>query len=97
MLRITVQDTPIQVVLKLEGSLVGTWVTELEEVWRTTKTSLANRSILLDLTAVDRIDRAGKYLLALLLERGVQPAASGLVVTEDIAAIVEAWQLRKDP
>ena len=35
MLRITVQDEPDQVTLKLEGNLDGIWVTELEDSWRT--------------------------------------------------------------
>ena len=31
MLRITVHETPQQVTLKLEGSLIGSWVMELED------------------------------------------------------------------
>ena len=34
MLRITVQETPQELILKLEGSLIGSWVTELEDSWR---------------------------------------------------------------
>jgi hypothetical protein len=37
MLRITVQRSPTQVRLKLEGNLAGAWVTELEECWRSAK------------------------------------------------------------
>ena len=93
MLRITAQDTPNQVTLKLEGSLVGTWVLELEDAWRATN---SDRLICLDLTAVDQVDSAGKYLLVLLRDRGVRLIASGLVMTQTVAELVEQWHLRKD-
>src|SRR5262247_2835862 len=70
MLRITVQDEPEQVTLKLEGNLGGIWVTELEDSWRAVNSTLAGRPLLLDLTAVDRVDSAGNYLLALLRRGG---------------------------
>jgi ABC-type transporter Mla MlaB component len=91
MLRITVHDTPQQVTLKLEGSLAGSWVMELEDCWRAASSNLASRQLGLDLTAVDNVDTAGRYLLALLRERGVRLIASGLVMTELVAAISEEW------
>jgi ABC-type transporter Mla MlaB component len=63
MLRITVQEEPDRITLKLEGNLDGIWVTELEDSWRTAKSTFASgRSFRLDLTAVDRvaIDQLGK-------------------------------------
>ena len=55
MLRITVQEEPDRITLKLEGS-TGIWVTELEDSWRTVKSTFASgRSFRLDLTAVDRV------------------------------------------
>jgi ABC-type transporter Mla MlaB component len=90
MLRITVHDTTKQVTLKLEGSLTGSWVMELEDCWRAASSS--SRVLYLDLTAVDNVDNAGKYLLALLHERGVRLIASGLVMTELVAAINQEWR-----
>ena len=94
MLRITVHGTPQQVTLKLEGSLTGSWVRELEDCWRAASASLGSRVLFLDLTAVDNVDTAGKYLLALLHERGVRLIASGLFMTELVAAINEEWHAR---
>jgi anti-anti-sigma regulatory factor len=94
MLRITLRDTPQQVVLKLEGRLTGSWVMELEDSWRAASRSLANRLLYLDLTAVDNVDEAGKYLLALLRDRGVRLIVSGLVMTEVVRDIVEEWNPR---
>lgn len=96
MLRITVHETPQQVKLKLEGSLTGSWVMELEDCWRTASSNPAARLLCLDLTEVDSVDSAGTYLLALLHNRGVQLIASGLVMTELVAVIKEQWQLRKE-
>jgi hypothetical protein len=64
MLRITVHDAIDHVKLKLEGKLSGPWVADLDECWRATSPTLAGRELRLDLTAVDHIDTAGKYLLA---------------------------------
>ena len=95
MLRITVHETPQQVTLKLEGSLTGSWVLELEDSWRTAHLKLASRLLCLDLKAVDRVDNSGRYLLALLYNRGVRLIAAGLVMTELVALIEEQWQLRE--
>ena len=94
MLRITAHETPQQVTLKLEGSLTGSWVMELEDCWRAASSNPAARLLCLDLTEVDSVDSAGTYLLALLHNRGVQLLASGLVMTELVAGIEEQWQLR---
>jgi anti-anti-sigma regulatory factor len=97
MLRITVHDTPQHVILKLEGSLTGNWVAELEDSWRAASSNLASRLLFLDLTAVDNVDNAGRYLLALLRDRGVRLIVSGLVMTDLVAALAEEWRLRKKP
>ena len=47
----------------------------------------------MDLTDVDQVDSAGRYLVALLKERGAGLNGSGLVITDLMAAIVEGWQL----
>jgi len=48
MLRIVVETGPGQVTVKLEGSLAGPWVAELEQAWRTTKPGLNDRSLCVD-------------------------------------------------
>jgi ABC-type transporter Mla MlaB component len=95
MLRITVHKIPQQITLKLEGSLTGSWVMELEDCWRAASSNPAGRLLCLDLTDVDNVDNAGTYLLALLHNRGVQLIASGLVMTELVADITRQWQPAK--
>jgi hypothetical protein len=91
MLRITVQEVPEQVRLKLEGNLAGPWVAELEDAWRAAQPVRTGRSVLLDLTAVGYVDDAGKYLLALLRCSGAKVMASGTVMTELLRALAEDW------
>ncbi len=96
MLRITVQDGPDEVTLKLEGNLVGPWVAELEDAWRAAQPALAGRSLSLDVTEVGYIDSAGKYLLALLRRSGAHVMASGTLMTEFVQTIAEDWPLSEE-
>ena len=91
MLRIVVEAGPDQVTVKLEGSLAGPWVTELEQAWRTTRPGLNDRSLCVDLTAVDHVDEAGKYLLALLSRDGARLTTAGAAMTELVRTIAEDW------
>ena len=93
MLKITVQGEPDQVTFKLEGNLDGIWVTELEDSWRAAKSTFGGRSFRLDLTAVDRVDSAGNYLLALLRRSGMELIASGVAMTELVRSIATDWPL----
>ena len=95
MLRITVQDTPNEVTLKLEGSLAGAWIAGLEEASQASNSKLAGRVIRVDMTGVDRVDPAGKYLPALPRDRGTVLVASGKV-TQIEAEIIEDWTLREE-
>ena len=96
MLKITVQHSPREVRLKLEGNLAGAWVTELEDCWRSTHSSLAGRSLCVDLVAVEQVDRAGRYLLALMRRNGAQLVASGAVMTELVRTISGDWPLTEE-
>lgn len=91
MLRISMEDEPHQVTLKLEGSLAGTWVIELEDSWRAVNPTLAGRPLCVHLTGVEHVDNAGKYLLALLRCSGAQLIADGIVMTELVRTIAEDW------
>jgi hypothetical protein len=95
MLRITVQDQPDAVTLKLEGQLMGAWVSELENSWRTTNSILLGRSLCLDLDAVDRVDDAGRYLLALIARSGARLKGSGAEMKHLLKSIAKEWPLRE--
>jgi ABC-type transporter Mla MlaB component len=93
MLRITVEQSPSQIRLKLEGDLAGAWVAELEDCWRSAHSTLDGRPLCLDLSAVEQVDRAGRYLLALLGRNGAQLIASGAMMTELVRTLAGDWPL----
>jgi hypothetical protein len=93
MLKITVDPAPAKITLKLEGSLSGAWVSELEDAWRAAVLDGNGRPICIDLAGVVGIDAAGRYLLLLIHERGVQMIGSGGRILDDL---VEGWRLKMD-
>ncbi len=91
MLKITVEPGVREVRLKLEGDIAGPWVRELEECWRVTVASLVGRSISLELTGVDHIDDAGRYLLALIAKAGARLASRGVATRDLLESILHDW------
>jgi ABC-type transporter Mla MlaB component len=96
MLKITVQHSPSEVRLKLEGNLAGAWVAELEDCWRSAHSILDGRSLCLDLSAVERVDQAGRYLLVLLRQSGAQLITSGATMTELVRTLSGDWPLTEE-
>ena len=52
---------------------------------------LSDRYLCVDLTAVDHVDEAGKYLLALLSRDGARLTTAGAAMTELVRTIAEDW------
>jgi hypothetical protein len=96
MLKITTHETPHLITLKLEGSLIGAWVAELEDAWRAAASDPTGRPICLDVAAVGAIDAAGRYLLLLISDRGTQMIGSGGRKLDGLVEIVEGWRLERD-
>ena len=90
MLRITVDDRGSTIHLKLEGRLAGVWVTELERCWRPYSDGFPGRNLVVDLTSTDFVDLAGKYLLALMHQRGATFAARTPLMKDLVAEITGA-------
>ncbi len=96
MLKITVEEESANIILILEGSLSGAWVSELEDAWRTAVFDGTGRAVCVDLAAVYGIDAAGRYLLLLIHERGGQMIGSGGRILDDLVEVVESWRLKMD-
>jgi anti-anti-sigma regulatory factor len=84
MLKITLHDSARELRLKLEGRLSGLWVQELEQVWKTARSTTHDRKTVLDLGEVDFVDPAAESLLARMHAEGVELVA----VTPLIRAVV---------
>jgi ABC-type transporter Mla MlaB component len=85
MLRITVQTDGGEVVLRLEGSLAGPWVDELDTCWR--RASSDNRPMRVDLTSLCQVDAAGRDLLSVMYRAGAQFVTKGCVMPEVVREI----------
>jgi len=64
MLRITLQDLPTEVTLKLEGRVGSDSVGELERSWQTVCRSLGGRRLCLDIRGITFVSPEGRQLLA---------------------------------
>lgn len=87
MFRITAENSADRFLLKLEGRLSGAWVEELEICWRAAAKTQDGRLIWVDLSDVDAVDAAGRYLLALMHDAGVRFIAKNCLMSELVREI----------
>ena len=93
MFRITTQTADDELVMKLEGSLAGPWVRELDTCWRDVMTAIGRRRVRIDLTAVCQVDAAGRELMAVMYRAGAQFVTKGCVMPEVVREISESADL----
>ena len=77
--------------MALSGDLAGVWVCEFLNAWREVYSSPGGRTISVDLTEVQRVDKAGEYVLALIRCNGSKLRGSGLVIGNLVETIVSDW------
>lgn len=77
MLRITIDEKPDTVVLRLEGSLIEPWVKDVEECWRSVFAEFGTRSVQIDLSAVSFMDTEGGALLTRMYNAGFRLKSGG--------------------
>jgi len=92
MLRITTHENAEKVFLKLEGTLKGAWVPEMEQCWR--RASSVRKALVVDLTDVEFVDTAGRYLLALMYMHGADFVAATPPMTQLVEEITAESDLR---
>jgi ABC-type transporter Mla MlaB component len=90
MFRITSETGDDELVMKLEGALVGPFVPELHGCWRAAVENAAGRPIRVDLTDVCHVDAAGQELMARMFRAGARFVASGCVMPEIVREISES-------
>ena len=94
MLRITPQDSPQALTLRLEGKLTGPWVGELEKCWLALDAGA--RPVLVDLSQVDFIDASGKDLLRRMHGAGLRLRATTPLtrcIVEQISRVLACFVL----
>jgi anti-anti-sigma regulatory factor len=94
MIRVTMEDLGAVLRLKVDGRLDGIWVPELEQCWRSFAERSPGITLIVDLTGTEFVDLAGKYLLSLMHQSGVQLTADSpymkLLVAEILGAAPNA-------
>jgi hypothetical protein len=90
MFRITTRTDADELVIKLEGSLAGPWVRELDACWRDAMRTLGGRRVRVDLTGVCHVDARGRDVMTLMYRAGAIFVAGGCVMPEIVREVTEA-------
>jgi len=64
MLKVTIQEGAKAIELKLEGRIVGAWVSEFDRAWHSLAPSLDGKKLSVDLRGVTYIDTEGREVLS---------------------------------
>src|SRR4051812_41866624 len=89
MLRITVDDAPRTLTVRLEGRLAGPWVRELERCCQGALAGQPEPALRIDLTEVTSIDAAGRACLEALHRLGAQFVAADCLMKAVVAEITQ--------
>jgi ABC-type transporter Mla MlaB component len=87
MLRITTNESPQALTLRLEGRLEGPWVAVLAECWSKSVDDLGGRRVRVDLNGLTFVDAAGKARLAEMYARGAELFGEDLETNALVAEI----------
>jgi hypothetical protein len=68
LLRISINDSPELLLLKIEGRLIAPWSTELETLWHQVVDSLGQKSLCLNLCGTTFVDRHGMEILRRIVQ-----------------------------
>jgi ABC-type transporter Mla MlaB component len=90
MFRITSLIYGDEILLKVEGSLRGLGVSELNVCWSAATECTAARLIRVDLSDVCHVDDAGRALMTVMYRAGAQLITRGFVMPEVVREIAEA-------
>ena len=76
MLKITTDEMPDSITMKLEGSIRGPWVEELNKAWLESMSKIGKRTLVLELAGVAFADGAGRELLINIRKSGAELAGA---------------------
>lgn len=93
-MRVTVEEKPDKMVLKLEGRLAGAWVTELDHLWAAISGSRNGRKLALDLRGTTYADRSGIQALRTIYRESGAELLTGSPWTQYLAEVVERNEAR---
>ena len=86
--RATVEEKPEAFVMKLEGRMVGPWVTECERAWLALEPSLSTKRLSVDLCGVIFVDEPGLELLRTIYNATRADIVTNSPLTKHFAELV---------
>jgi hypothetical protein len=89
MLKVTVLDSGAERRLVVEGALAGSWVTELESVWRQIRAGHEHQRVVVDLVGTTVIDPSGKRVLMVMASEGAKLVARGVYTEYVVKGLVD--------
>lgn len=95
-LRITVEEQPDRMALKLEGRLAGAWVAELDRLWAETSEAREGRKLTLDLRETTYADRKGISTLRAIYQETGAEFLTASPWTEHLAEEVRSEDEKRD-
>ncbi|MFZ0213051.1 MAG: TolC family protein [Candidatus Acidiferrales bacterium] len=87
MMKVTVERSGAQILLRVEGKVCGPWVEELRRCWESLLTTSAGHPIAVELADVSFIDESGKELLSMMAEQGAEIRAEGCSTSAIVSSI----------
>lgn len=93
-LRITINDEPMEQRWTLQGRLSGPWVAQLKANWETSHGLNGSRKCIVDVSGVTFVDLDGERVLATMIRDGAEFIATGVYtkhVLEMLAKRRQRW------
>ena len=97
MLRLTIHDSGSELRFHLEGRLAGPWVQEAALCWETAQSTIAGRTVVVDLQDLDFVDSDGERLLASMYRKGAELRGASPMLTHLIEEIAGGTQESASP
>ena len=95
MLRISVNDNPTGLHLKLEGKLVRPWTDELESVWHQLSAHLDGKKLHLDLCGATFVDHQGMHILRAIVQAANPDIEANSPLTRQFAEQARCKRMHK--
>ena len=95
MLRITVEENPTKMTLKLEGRLAGPWVAELDRLWEQTASKREARNLSIDLRSTTFADTDGIRSLRNIYSETRAELLTGTPWTQYLAEEIQSTKVEK--
>jgi hypothetical protein len=92
MFKISIVDTLSQRKLVVEGKLSEPWVDELRATWKNASSGLGERKLVIDVSSLTVISRAGEDAISDLMKQGAKFSCAGICTKYVLKRLARACQ-----